>query len=219
MDKKQINRQLKKFDTLSIEVNDIESYRHAAGMILSLMLLKGKINDYWKDPIEKAYATHKSLTGKRSELLAPVEQRINLLKTKVNMYLTDENKRLEAEVNKEKSRILNQAEKAKDKGNTEKYNDLVEKSEWVSYSSQKTMQIDGVGKVTKQSDISIEIVDEQKLIKTILDGNAPLRILKINESELKKYIKDFGIEQIDGVDIEKTVIGCYQRTKNEHEKD
>jgi len=79
-----------------------EDNLQANQILARIMKAKKEVTNYWKEPIEKAFATHKSLTTKKAEMLKVVKKAEDIVKTKICAYV-GEQRRLEYEA-KEKAR-------------------------------------------------------------------------------------------------------------------
>lgn len=199
-----------------------DTYEQAGQMIIGLDKLLKKINEYWKELVDKAYAAHKALTAKRAEMYNPVKDRRDSLNRKISAYLTaqeeirrEEQRRLDEARRKaedaEKKKLEARAVKAEDKGNTEKADELRQKAEDVYIPPavvvpevEKTTRMEA-GTVSAKKDIDIEITDEMAILKAIIAGTLPISIITISESKLKQAIKLHQIERLDGVIIRNAV--------------
>lgn len=85
-----------------------EDNESANELLKRVMDTKKAVNSYWKEPIEKANQTHKTLTAKRNEMLNPINMAETRIKEKIGEYLTKERKereRQERELREEADRI------------------------------------------------------------------------------------------------------------------
>jgi len=211
----------------AVIVNDAESYATAGTLVIALDQLKRKINDYWNDPITKAFQVHKSLTAKRAEMLQPVDERRKSLTKKISEYLTlqeqikreeqralDEARRIAEQ--KERERLEKLAIKAEEKGNAEKAEILREKAEDVYIPPaivipevEKTTRLE-TGTASQKKDIAVKVTDEKLVLKEIVDGRLPIGIITISVPKLKQAIRLTGLKQVPGCTITEIVSASFR---------
>jgi len=178
----------------NLDIVDIDSLNIANGIILSIDKLKKKIIDYWSNPIKSAFDNHKSLVALRNEMLNPIEIRRKILKTKISVFLTEENrktKELQAKINKEN--------KEKEENMKEYVPPLV-----LSTTIGKTLK-SGNGTMTQRKDIIVTITDEIEILKQVVSGVLPISVVEVNIMQLKKHIRLLRITSMSGCNIEETI--------------
>lgn len=224
MDEQQLKQEIISVDQVvnAVVVNSLETYEIAGKYVIELDQLIKRINEYWEDPIKKAFEAHRALTAKRGEMLKPVQERQKTLRGKISAYLTEQDRiRKEeqrkadevrrAQEQKEREKLERAAARAEEKGNTAKAEDLREKAQDVYVPPvvvvpevEKTTRID-IGIVSQKKDIKIVVTDPREILKAVVSGRLPIGIITINESKLKQAIKLQGINRLDGCIIEQVV--------------
>jgi hypothetical protein len=202
----------------NIIVADKETYEVATGMVITLKEMRKKIVSYWKLPKDAAFAAHREIIKKESEMFSPVDARIKDLDNKVNKFLTEERRaREEAQRKLDESRRKQEAEeraklearaaKAEAAGKDDKAEALREKAAEVYVAPaiieptvDKTTRTDA-GTVTAKTDIEIEIVNPMTIIKHIAAGLLPIGIVTISDAKLKAAIKLMAVDKMDGLII------------------
>jgi len=208
-------------DTIRIIANADECIK-AQKATLDLVRLEKKIKEYWKEPIEKANATHKALTRKRSEMLGPVEDRKKKLSGIISVYLTEQERIRQAEQDKidearrkkeqhEREKLKRAAERAAEKGNEEKAEELLEKSETVfippsivQSEIEKTSRTE-TGTMSQKKELRVTITDPKKILKSILAGGLPVDVITVNEVKLKKIIELNNYTVVPGCVLERVI--------------
>lgn len=229
---KELTRELKTVEKRAGElvVTDQESYAIAGQVIIDIDGMVKRINDYWSDPIKKAFDAHRSLTAKRAEMLKPLETKRNAIKKLISDYATEQarrqreeqeklNREREEKERKERERLEKMAVKAEEKGQSEKAEALREKADdvyvplaIVEPEIKKTVQTDS-GSITQKDDISITITDPMKILQAVVSGRIPITVININETKLKQAIKINGINNLDGCIIQKIVNTSFRKAK------
>lgn len=229
MDEKALEKEVQIIDK---QVNSLvisgETYELAGEMVLGMDKLIKKINDFFDEPIKLAHATHKNLTTKRSNLIKPIEDRKSMLKKKISVYLTEqERKRKEAQAKLDEERrqkeeaqrqkIIAQAEKAEAEGKTEKADKLMDKAAEV-YIPQTIVESEidtniqsESGSVSAKNDIEIEVVDSYAFLSAVANKTLPISLVEIKENKIKQFIKLQGLQQIPGVHIREVVVAATRR--------
>ena len=219
MDEQDLKNEVQAVEAKSnIIVADKQTYEIATGMVITLKEMRKRIVTYWKPPKDAAFAAHKEITKKESEMLAPVDVRIRELDNKVNKFLTDERRAREEAQRKlddarrkqeaeERAKLEARAAKAEAAGKEEKAEALREKAAEVFIAPaiveptvDKTTRTDA-GTVTAKQDIEVEIVNPLTIIKHIAAGTLPIGIVTISDAKLKAAIKLMAIDKLDGVII------------------
>jgi hypothetical protein len=219
MDEQELKIEVQAVEAQSnIIIADKESYEVATGIMITLKEMRKKIVTYWKAPKDAAFAAHKEITKKESEMLQPIDARIRELDGKVNKFLTDERRAREEAQRKlddarrkqeaeERAKLEARAAKAEAAGKEEKAEALREKAADVFIAPaiieptvDKTTRMDA-GTVTAKQDIEVEILNPLTIIKHIAAGTLPIGIVTISEAKLKAAIKLMAIDKLDGVII------------------
>ena len=113
----------------------------------------------------------------------------------------------EAKATREAEKLLKKAEKVED---PEEKAELEEQAEEVyvapniaSGSVQKSSSFEGGGGTTFVNDIQVDIVDEYKLLKEILNGNVPMTVFEFKPAKLKAWVKVNAVKngQVEGIKI------------------
>lgn len=210
-----------------IKIQSPEDVGIAGSIVIDLENLAKRIQNYWDEPIKKAHEAHKSLTKKRAEMLRPVEEKKNILRRKISAYLTEQDRirrekqrkldeERELKEQKERDKLQKAAEKAKEKGNYEKADDLIEQAENVNIiptiiepSVKKTTRLE-TGTMSSKKDLQIRIEDIKKVLSAVVSGILPVSVVQINETKLKQAIKLNGITKLDGCVIEDVVKAAFR---------
>lgn len=102
-----------------------EDYEEAAGFLKRVKGAKKQVEDYWKEPISKAFEAHRALTAKRQQMIGVCESAEKVMKRKMLIY----SQKIEAErraaeeaarkaAQEESDRLLAEAAKAEESGDT-----------------------------------------------------------------------------------------------------
>ena len=219
MDEQDLKNEVQAVEAKSnIIVADKQTYEIATGMVITLKEMRKRIITYWKPPKDAAFAAHKEITKKESEMLAPVDARIRELDNKVNKFLTDERRAREEAQRKlddarrkqeaeERAKLEARAARAEAAGKEERAEALREKAADIFIAPaiieptvDKTTRTDA-GTVTAKQDIEVEIINPLTIIKHIAAGTLPIGIVTISDAKLKAAIKLMAIDKLDGVII------------------
>lgn len=178
-----------------IVITNPQQYEYAAS---HLTLVKGaikKVKEYWGPLCDAAHKSWKGLTGKRGEMLSPLEQAEKILKNKQIAYnqeqqrkAAEEQRRLQAEADaraeRERQRLLKEAEKLK---TPELKEERLRQAEEVE-APVVTVQTE-VPKVQGQSfrkTWKAEIVDKKAFVEAALKDDNLLAFLEIDMSKMNK---------------------------------
>lgn len=204
-------------------VNDVTQYAAAGELGKSIKELRAKIVTYFKPLKESAFAAHKAITAKESEELKPVDEAIAILRDTMNAF-TREQERIrqeaerkarqeaEAAAEKERQRLLAQAIKAEEKGQTEKAEEKLEQAEMV-YTAPVTVAptvaktvATSAGNITQAKEVQVTVTDIRAFIAELVKSNpgALASIIDVRVSGLKTFVKANGLEQYPGLSIVKT---------------
>lgn len=222
MEELDISQELAELDVSAIIISTPANYEEAGRHIISLDALKKKITDYWSGPKKAAHEAHKSIVAKESEMLKPVEERRKLLTGKINVYLSEQERKRQAEQTRldaerrakeqaERDKLLAKAEKAEAKGNAAKAEEFLEKAGEVfippaiaQAEIEKTTRTED-GSITAKKDVTVTVVDMTAFLKAVSSGLIPEGCVSVNESKLKQYVKLAGLKQLAGCSIEEVV--------------
>lgn len=116
-----------------------DQYQAAASELLRIKTVRTRIAEVMDPVVAAAHQTHKLATGKRAELMAPLDEAERAIKLALGAYdqeqrrkAAEEEARLraiaEAEAAKERARLAAQAEKALEKGKEDKAADLLDQA-------------------------------------------------------------------------------------------
>ena len=107
----------------TITTND--DYEQAAGFLKRVKAAKKQVEDYWREPIQKAFEAHRALTAKRQQMIGVCDSAEKVMKRKMLSY----SQKIEAErraaeeaarkkAQEESDRLLAEAAKAEKSGDT-----------------------------------------------------------------------------------------------------
>lgn len=203
-------------------VKDVASYASAGELGKNIKELRAKIVDYFQPLKEAAHKAHKAITTKEAEELKPVDEAINILRKTMNDF-NEEQKRLErleqARLQKiaddaaaaEREKLLKQAIKAEEKGQSEKAEEKLEQAELV-YSApvtvaptvQKTIAT-SAGNITQANDVKVSVLNLNLFLSELLKNNpgAVASLIDIKAGPLKIWAKSNGLEKYPGLNIER----------------
>jgi len=201
----------------AITIKDNTDYEYAGSLVIAGKTLIKKIQAFWEEPIAKARDAHKILTQRRAEMEMPVLNKIDILKRKISVYITEqerirreEQRRLDDERRKaeeaERAKLAKKAERAEASGKIGKAEELRQAAEDIYIPAaivetvEKTTRT-GAGTITAVKDIEIEITDHKAILKHIIAGVLPITIVAISEPKLKQTIKLHQIDKLEGVMI------------------
>lgn len=102
-----------------------EDYEEAAGFLKRVKGAKKQVEDYWQEPIQKAFEAHRALTAKRQQMIGVCESAEKVMKSKMLVYsqkIEAERRAAEEQARKvaqeESDRLLAEAAKAEESGDT-----------------------------------------------------------------------------------------------------
>ena len=202
-------------ETRALVVNSQETFELANNEIFRIDTIGKKWMAYWKDLIEDAHQMHKNLIAKRDDPIRPLRERRISLKRGTDAYLTEqenirkeEQRKLDAERLKkeeaERKRLEKRAEKAEEKGNIGKADELRDMAEDVYIPPaivvpeiEKTTRQDA-GTVSQKKGIEVIILDEMAILKAVVGGLLPIGIVSISLPKLTQVIKLQGLTSFEG---------------------
>lgn len=179
------------------------------------------IDNMFEEPARKAHEAHKAITSLRESLKAPIMKRVNTLKSKCSLYLTEvdrkrreeqakaeaERLRLEAE---EKARLRAEAEKLEAEGKTEEAEEKIFEAETVvavpnivKAEVPKTLKTD-FGSVTGKAELVFSIKNMSEFLNALCAKDL-LEFIEVKESKVKKYLEVNKIKEFPGLAISETI--------------
>lgn len=109
----------------AVQITNNAQYESAAEMLKQIKAAKKQVEDYWKEPIQKAFEAHRALTSKKSAMTNICDSAEKILKGKMLTYSQNiESERRAAEeaarkaAQEEADRLLAEAAKAEESGDT-----------------------------------------------------------------------------------------------------
>lgn len=205
----------------AVVVTDQDSLGRAGEFGKSLRDMRKQIVDYFAPIKKSAHEAWKGICAKENEAVAPIDAADAALRKTMNAYLAEQERlrreeetrlrRIEEEkARKEQEKLLAQAAKAEDKGQTEKAEALLERAEDVyvapvSVGRAAPVQT-GNATVGTAKELTVEVVDLKAFIGALVkqDSNAFDALFQVKPSALKAWAKTNGIKRFDGLRIEET---------------
>ena len=110
--KQQAESQIQTYEAESdIVVDDPITLEMATETVNKGLAYVKTINDLFEEPARKAHEAHKAITSLRESLKEPITKRINVLKSKISLYLTEvDKKRKEEQAKADAERLRLEAE-------------------------------------------------------------------------------------------------------------
>ena len=214
----------------ALVVSDAETYEIAGRVVLDLDGLRKKIVKYWEEPKRRAYEAHKAITEKEREMLRPIDDKRKLLDRKISDYLTAERRRKEEEQRKldeqrtkmedrRRDRLMKRANAAREKGDEETYQKLIEEAGEVYVPPvaamsevEQTTRTDA-GTISQRNELEIRVTDPMKLVQAIAAGEVPIGVIEVSLSKLKQHVKLFKLRALPGCAIEERVAASFRRVR------
>jgi hypothetical protein len=195
----------------NILVVDQSSMNAANDFVISTRSGKKKVSDFFREIRENAHKTWKAICNKEKGITDIFDQADAIASKKIIIYREEERlKAAEAQKKadqerivreqKERERLLKQAEKAKEKGNTEKAELLFEQAAEVHAAptvvepSVKKTEVSNMGRVTFPTDYDVTVINAIAIIRAVASGELPESILEIKESKIKNWARINKIE-------------------------
>lgn len=225
--KQQAESQIQTYEAESdIVVDDPITLEMATETVNKGLAYVKTINDLFEEPARKAHEAHKAITSLRESLKAPIMKRVNTLKSKISLYLTEvdrkrreeqakaeaERLRIEAE---EKARLRAEAEKLEAEGKTEEAEEKLIEAETVVVPPEivkaevpKTLKTE-FGSVTGKADIVFSISNMSEFLNAIC-AKELLEFIEVKESKVKQYLKVNKIKEFPGLSITEIVQGNFR---------
>jgi hypothetical protein len=206
----------------ALTVSDQQTYTAAGELGKGLKALEKKITEYFAPMKKAAHEAHKAITKKESDELAPVTEAIEIVRKTMNAYVQEEDRKQKEATRKaqiaadeaaavERKKLMDQAEKALDKGRDEKAESLMEKADLV-YSAPvyvapvvaKTVQ-SASGNITQAKETHIEVIDIKLFVAELVKQGSAMTMLEVKTASLKSWVKANAIEKFPGLIIRQTV--------------
>lgn len=201
---------------LSIQVTDKPTYTAAGEFGKSLKELEKKIVDYFAPLKKAAHEAHKAITKREADELSPVREAMDCVRKSMNRYLADvedarrkaeaaAQKAAEEEAEKERQRLLRQAEKAEAKGNEEKVEELLEKAENVyvapvTVARDTSVKTDTVS-LSSAMELEVAVSDLRAFVVGLVQKNLPPTMLEVKHAPLKAWVKANALTSFPGLVI------------------
>jgi len=199
----------------AVKVRDKETYDSAGALALCIKDMTKQVMDYWRPVKEKAFAAHKEICNRETELLKPLKDAAGLIDTQRRAWLAEQERiRQEAErkariaaeeaARKERERLEAQALAALDKGKEAKAEALIERAAEVV--PEPVFVAPPVEKNVRR-DISVTVTDLRSLCAAIGAGLVPTSVIKELPGPLKTWAKSMQIKngQVPGIRIAETI--------------
>ncbi|MFA5659680.1 MAG: hypothetical protein WC900_10420 [Oscillospiraceae bacterium] len=166
------------------------------------------------DQIKEAHAKHKRLCDIKNRILKPFQDAEKYLRDQVNKYQTKIMlERQEAErkarianeeaARKAQAKLVDQAARAEEKGQTGKAEELLEKAEQVVpapvaiEAPPKTQQVAN-GSVTAKTDLDVVLPTDEagirEVCRAIAEGNMPVTCVKLEPAKIKAWAKMMSVQ-------------------------
>lgn len=225
--KKQAESQIRDYEAESeIVVDDPMTYEMATEIVNKGLAYVKTINDLFEEPARKAHEAHKAITSLRESLKEPITKRINILKSKISLYLTEvdrkrkeeqakadaERLRLEAE---ERARLQEEANRLKAEGKTEEAEEKLIEAETVVVVPEivqtevpKTVRT-AFGSVTGKAELVFTITNMTEFLNALCAKDL-LEFVEIKEAKVKQYLKVNKIKEFPGLSITEIVQGNFR---------
>jgi len=104
-------------------ISSATDYEEAAGFLKRVKAAKKQVEDYWQEPIQKAFEAHRALTAKRQQMVSVCDSAERVMKGKMLTYsqkIEAERRAAEEEARKaqraEADKLLEQAAQAEEQG-------------------------------------------------------------------------------------------------------
>jgi len=225
--KKQAESQIRDYEAESdIVVDDPITLEMATETVNKGLAYVKTINDLFEEPARKAHEAHKAITSLRESLKEPITKRINVLKSKISLYLTEvdrkrkeeqakadaERLRLEAE---ERARLQEEADRLKAEGKTEEAAEKLIEAETVVVVPEivqtevpKTVRT-AFGSVTGKAELVFTITNMTEFLNALCAKDL-LEFVEIKEAKVKQYLKVNKIKEFPGLSITEIVQGNFR---------
>ncbi|MBM4311421.1 MAG: hypothetical protein FJ119_10820 [Deltaproteobacteria bacterium] len=199
----------------AVKVVDKATYESAGALALAIKDMTKQVTDYWKPIKDKAYAAHKEICARETELLKPLKDAAGLIDTRRRAYLNEQELiRQEAErkaraiaeeqARKEREKLAAQAAKAAEKGKAEKASELAAQAAEVV--AAPVFVAPAIDKNVRK-DIAVSVTDLKALCAAIGAGIVPPTVVEVKAGALKSWAKAMQIKngQVPGIVITETI--------------
>lgn len=223
-----------------IIVDDPASMEKASEMVLKLDDMKKKVVDYWKDSKQSAHEAWKKIVAKEKEMLDPIESAREILKRKINGYLTEkkrkedeERRKLEEErrrkEDEERARIAEEQRKAEEEiarleaeGNGSAAIEKQAELDMLTIAAEAVYIPPEIPEVVTEKTTRTDngtVSGKEELSIEIRDKKALiesmlndglLEMIEVKEAKLKQWLKLTGKENYPGLGIQKVVNASFR---------
>ena len=199
----------------SMTIESHEDYEKAAQFLVEIKGRTKQIQDYWKGPKDAAYSAHKAVVQKEKDMLTPLAEAENIIKTSMAKYQAavelarrqaeEEARRLQRE---EAERLMAQAVKAEESGDDQAATISMAMAEMVEDMKPAPAITDPpkAAGISSSKVWKARIVDE-KLVPAYVNG---MEVRTINQAALNSIAKmSKGTATVPGIEFyEDTVISA-----------
>ena len=212
-----------KEQAMAIKVTDNVTRIQAAELGKMAKELVDKITLYHDDVVKKAHEAHKSALARKNADLKPAQEVIDMCRDNINTYDREQQRleRIEQDrlqkiaddnAEKERQKLLAQAIKAEEKGQTEKAEAKLEQAEMVYVAPvtvtptvAKTVGT-SAGNITQAKEVNVFVTDLKAFVTELMKSNAGAlaSIFDVKVSGLKNFVKTNGLDVYPGLNIVKT---------------
>lgn len=206
-----------------LQVTDQTSMGMANDFVIGTRTGKKNVANFFRDMRENAHKTWKAICNKEKSITDIFDQADAIASKKIVVYRQEERRKAEeaqrkadqerlAREQKEREKLMRQAEKAEAKGNTEKADMLANQAAEVHAAptvvepAVKKTEVSNMGSITGIPDWDVTIINPKAIIRAVSEGVLPESILKIEESKIKNWARMHKIENYDqnGLRVQKT---------------
>jgi thiamine biosynthesis lipoprotein ApbE len=196
-----------------------ETLVSATDLLKNVIAVRKKAETMFDPQVDAAYKSWQIAINQKKTFIGPLLAAEKDLKEKTGKYIIEQDRILEQQRLKAEEAARKKEEKIKAKlqkkidgtSDSETKAILEEQKENVLVSPDTaylptTTKVDGM---VKQNDYKIEVIDKEKLLQAIMDGDLDIDIdslVDMKISVLKAYLKNSGKDKIAGCVVTKTVI-------------
>jgi len=194
---------MKQIGQMITDIASDHEYTIAGEFLRDVAKYKKNIVEYFSDIKKRAYDSWKAITAKENEAIKPVDEEDKRIRGLMLAYKQEqdrkaeqERRRVAAEREAEKQRLMEEAMQAEADGNTEKMDALLDVAELVEASPAPvaaTVKADGTH--TRKS-LDFRVIDDTK-IPAYFNG---IKLRDVNDMQIKKALS-LGITGIPGIEI------------------
>lgn len=206
-----------------LQVTDQTSMEMANDFVIKTRTGKKGVVGFFKDMKQNAHTAWKTICNKEKGITDVFDQADAIASKKVIVYRNEERRKAEEaqrkadqerlnREQKERDKLLKQAEKAEAKGNTEKAELLADQAAEVhepaavAEPAVKKTEVSGAGTVSGIEDWDVQILSTMAVIQAVAAGDLPEHVVSVSVPQVKKYAKDNKIKHYsrNGLRIERT---------------